>query len=222
MRSARWATSTMSDGRRTAIMLMASSTCHSLGRRKRSGLARLDASAAVRYERYPGIDAVAVPKFGLIYAPVHGLDVKVSWGKSFRAPTLLQQYQVQSALLYPVTSVGGAGYPATATALYVTGGNPALTPAPAHGPLGSMFIPSRSTVSASRRSISRPATQPALLPRSRSWRPRSATPTTPLALHSARVGGRERANCRRRAILQRVRASVQPGRRRCDHRQYQR
>lgn len=92
------------------------------------GLARLDASAAVRYERYPGIDAVAVPKFGLIYAPVHGLDVKVSWGKSFRAPTLLQQYQVQSALLYPVTSVGGAGYPATATALYVTGGNPALTP----------------------------------------------------------------------------------------------
>ncbi len=89
-------------------------------------VSRLNASAAVRYERYPGTDGVAVPKFGLIYTPVSGVDFTGSWGRSFRAPTLFQQYQVASALLYPAASLGGTGLPATATALFVQGGNPDL------------------------------------------------------------------------------------------------
>jgi len=88
----------------------------------------LSLSGALRYERYPGIDSVATPKFGLIYSPIESVALKASWGKSFRAPTLFQQYQVRSALLYPAASLGGMGYPAGATALLLQGGNKDLTP----------------------------------------------------------------------------------------------
>lgn len=93
-----------------------------------AGINRLNLSGAVRYERYPGIGSVATPKVGLIYAPIADLTVKGSWGRSFRAPTLFQQYQVRSALLYPAASLGGNGYPTGATALLVQGGNAALKP----------------------------------------------------------------------------------------------
>lgn len=93
-----------------------------------AGIDRLNLSGAIRYERYPGIAAVATPKIGLIYAPFADLALKGSWGRSFRAPTLFQQYQVQSALLYPAASLGGSGYPAGSTALLVQGGNAALKP----------------------------------------------------------------------------------------------
>ncbi|NKJ43476.1 TonB-dependent receptor [Novosphingobium sp. SG720] len=93
-----------------------------------AGIDRLNLSGAVRYERYPGVDAVATPKLGIIYAPVADIAIKGSWGRSFRAPTLFQQYQARSALLYPAASLGGTGYPASATVLLVQGGNPALKP----------------------------------------------------------------------------------------------
>lgn len=89
---------------------------------------RLTATGALRYERYPGIGAVATPKLGLIYAPTPDLDLKGSWGKSFRAPTLYQQYQPRTVVIFPPAFVGGSGYPATAGAFLVIGGNPALKP----------------------------------------------------------------------------------------------
>lgn len=92
------------------------------------GIDRLNLSAAVRYERYPGIGSVSTPKLGLIYAPVPDLSFKGSWGRSFRAPTLYQQYSAQTMSLYPVASLGGTGYPATATAMRVSGGNVNLKP----------------------------------------------------------------------------------------------
>lgn len=85
-------------------------------------------SAAVRYEAYRRIGEVATPKLGLIYAPHPDVTLKASWGKSFRAPTLYQQYQPQTLYLTRVTTVGGQGYPATATALLLLGGNPGLEP----------------------------------------------------------------------------------------------
>ena len=81
-----------------------------------AGVDRLNLSGAMRYERYPGIGSVATPKFGLIYAPTSDIILKGSWGKSFRAPTLFQQYQVRSALLYPAASLGGMGFTGGATA----------------------------------------------------------------------------------------------------------
>jgi outer membrane receptor protein involved in Fe transport len=93
-----------------------------------SGLHRLNLSGALRHERYPGVDSVVTPKLGVIYAPVPDVTLKGSWGRSFRAPTLFQQYQVQSAILYPAASLGGTGYPAGSTALALSGGNPELKP----------------------------------------------------------------------------------------------
>ena len=92
-----------------------------------SGIDHLNLSGALRYERYPGIQAVTTPKIGIIYAPTADIILKASWGQSFRVPTLFQQYQVQTALLYPATSLGGTGDPADA-ALLLQGGNVALLP----------------------------------------------------------------------------------------------
>lgn len=85
---------------------------------------RLSFSGALRFEHYPGIDDVVTPKVGAIFAPAHNLAFKANWGKSFRAPTLYQQYAVQSALYYNATSLGGT----SGRAMLVTGGNPDLKP----------------------------------------------------------------------------------------------
>jgi outer membrane receptor protein involved in Fe transport len=89
---------------------------------------RLEASAALRYERYPTVGSIATPKLGLIYAPLAVLTFKASWGKSFRAPTFYQRFQAQTVYLAPPRYFGGSGYPADATVFYVVGGNPALQP----------------------------------------------------------------------------------------------
>ena len=85
-------------------------------------------SAAVRYERYPGIGSVATPKFGAVFSPSSDVDVKASWGKSFRAPTLYQQYQPTFSYLLGASQVGGSGFPAGSTALLSQGGNAGLKP----------------------------------------------------------------------------------------------
>lgn len=85
-------------------------------------------SAAGRYEDYRGVRQVVTPKFGLIVAPTPDITLKGSWGKSFRAPTLYQQYQSQTAILFNIASVGGSGYPAGTTALVLLGGNQRVKP----------------------------------------------------------------------------------------------
>ncbi|WCM25929.1 TonB-dependent receptor [Sphingomonas sp. QA11] len=83
-------------------------------------------TAALRYERYPGVDSVATPKLGAIYAPSRDIEFKATWGKSFKAPTLFQRYSDQGVLVTPAASRGGVGFPATATVLYLYGGQPDL------------------------------------------------------------------------------------------------
>ena len=89
---------------------------------------RLLLTAALRHERYDALGEVTTPKIGILYSPAVGLDVKASWGKSFKAPTFLQLFSTQDAYLYRATSVGGSGYPAASTALLAYGGNPDLKP----------------------------------------------------------------------------------------------
>lgn len=89
---------------------------------------QLNASAAARYERYPGIGGVATPKLGIIYAPTADFDLKGSWGRSFRAPTLYQQYQPRGVYLFPAAFVGGANLPPGSPVLLILGGNTALKP----------------------------------------------------------------------------------------------
>jgi outer membrane receptor protein involved in Fe transport len=71
---------------------------------------------------------VTTPKFGLIYSPGADWTLKASWGKSFKAPTLFERYVEQFSYLYPAAVFGGTGYAPNATALYLNGGNRALTP----------------------------------------------------------------------------------------------
>lgn len=92
------------------------------------GLRKLDLTGALRYEDYPGVDKVVTPKLGLIYAPVADLDLKASWGKSFRAPTLYQQFNQIFVNVYDVATLGGSGFPAGSTAMLVSGGNRDLKP----------------------------------------------------------------------------------------------
>ena len=88
---------------------------------------RFSVTGALRYERYRGMDEVVTPKIGAVFAPTPDFEFKASWGKSFKAPTLYQQYLSQDAYLYDVEGFG-SGYPAGSTVLYRGGGNPDLEP----------------------------------------------------------------------------------------------
>ncbi|AGG87599.1 TonB-dependent receptor plug domain-containing protein [Rhodanobacter denitrificans] len=87
------------------------------------GIHRLEFSAAVRGENYDSFGRVTTPKFGLIYDPTADLTFKTSWGKSFKAPTMLQRYEGGDAYLWSAPAVGAIGSPADATVLMSYGGN---------------------------------------------------------------------------------------------------
>ncbi len=88
-------------------------------------LRRLLVTAAARYENYPGMGKVTTPKVGLIYEPGAAVAIKASWGRSFKAPTLYQQY-----VGYETYLLNAADYAAapSGTIIYTSGGNPALKP----------------------------------------------------------------------------------------------
>jgi outer membrane receptor protein involved in Fe transport len=90
------------------------------------GIDRLALTSAVRAED-GDYGKVTTPKLGLIYSPSADFALKTSWGKSFKAPTLLQRYSSQTATYYPAATVG-AGYAADATALLLGGGSLDLSP----------------------------------------------------------------------------------------------
>lgn len=84
---------------------------------------RLELTAAVRTEDYDSFGSVSVPKLGLVYAPANGVAYRLSWGKSFKAPTLHQRFFAPYAMLTEPAYFGGSGYPDGGTVLAVGGGN---------------------------------------------------------------------------------------------------
>lgn len=90
---------------------------------------RLSLNGALRYERYQGIDEVVTPKLGLVYQPLADVTLRLSWGRSFKVPTLNQVNQARTGTLnrgnvftpQPVPPL-----PAGATVLTLSGGNPDL------------------------------------------------------------------------------------------------
>lgn len=86
---------------------------------------RLTASVAARYEDYPGMDQLVTPKVALIYEPSADLTIRASWGRSFKAPTLYQQYVGYETYLLPAAAEGAGP---SGTILYTSGGNPDLKP----------------------------------------------------------------------------------------------
>jgi len=91
------------------------------------GIERLELTGAVRTED-GDYGRVTTPKLGVIYSPSADVSLKTSWGKSFKAPELVQRYYTQFAVYYPAATLGGTGYPADATALWLSGGNTNLRP----------------------------------------------------------------------------------------------
>lgn len=91
------------------------------------GADRLALTGAVRTED-GDYGTVTTPKLGIIYAPSADVSLKASWGKSFKAPTLLQRYSTQTGIYYTAATFGGTGYPADATVLWLSGGNADLRP----------------------------------------------------------------------------------------------
>ena len=85
-------------------------------------------SGAVRYEHYPRIASVVSPKLGAIYAPSEDLDLKASWGRSFKTPTFDQRFVVTHVGIDPASAYGGTGLPADATVVDLVGGNPKVGP----------------------------------------------------------------------------------------------
>lgn len=87
------------------------------------GVRRLEFSAAMRGESYDSFGRVVTPKLGVVYDPTGDFSFKASWGKSFKAPTLLQRYGGRYAYLFSPSAVGASGSPADATVLMSYGGN---------------------------------------------------------------------------------------------------
>src|SRR3546814_11994052 len=65
------------------------------------GLRQLSLSGALRYEDIRGMDEVATPRFGLIYSPFAPLALRGTWARSFKAPTLFQQFIPYQTFLLP-------------------------------------------------------------------------------------------------------------------------
>ena len=86
------------------------------------GIDRLSVSGALRYEDYPGLDRLATPRLGLVYAPISALSLRASWSRSFKAPTLYQQFLPYQAFLLPAVAFGAGASPRTV--LVTGGGNP--------------------------------------------------------------------------------------------------
>ena len=93
-----------------------------------SGIHRLEFNVAMRGEDYDSFGRVTTPKLGVIYDPSADFTFKASWGKSFKAPTLLQRYASTDVYLWSASAVGATGSPAGATALESWGGNANLGP----------------------------------------------------------------------------------------------
>src|SRR3546814_8047553 len=89
---------------------------------------RLSRTAGVRGEDHSSFGGVTTPKVGLIYSPNDDFTAKASWGRSFKAPTLLQINQGQVAQLSFPRNFGGTGYSDEDMVIRVGGGNRHLEP----------------------------------------------------------------------------------------------
>ncbi len=84
----------------------------------------LSVSAAFRYDRDSDFGSTTNPKLGIVWEPIRSIDLRGTFGTSFRAPLLSQLYTpIQSStFLYP-DAASPAGF---SDLLFVTGGNSAL------------------------------------------------------------------------------------------------
>jgi len=87
------------------------------------GIRRLEISAALRAERYDDVGTTVNPKLGVLWSPAEGIGVRFTYGRSFRAPALSEEFMA--------SQIGATFLPAangSVLALYTVGGNRDLKP----------------------------------------------------------------------------------------------
>lgn len=89
---------------------------------------QLSISGAARHEDYNSFGGTTTPKFGMVWGLTRDIEFKASWGRSFKVPTLLQQYDRTTLDLLNPAQLGGTAYPIGSGAFFLQGGNPGLTP----------------------------------------------------------------------------------------------
>ena len=105
----------------------------------RPGLQRLELSLAGRVEHYETFGTTTNPKVGLVWAPVQDLNLRLTYGRSFRAPALSE---TNDAPAYSPTML--ALSTSRILSLNLAGGNPRLKPETANAwTAGFDFKPSR-------------------------------------------------------------------------------
>lgn len=88
----------------------------------------LTVTAAARFDQYNQAGSVGTPKVGVIYSPTNDLDLKFSWGRSFKAPSLVSQFTPGRASLLPMAYFTGGSTAPGVAGLYLTGGSNDLKP----------------------------------------------------------------------------------------------
>lgn len=96
---------------------------------RRSGIERLELTFAGRYEYYSDFGDSIDPKIGLLWAPTRSLNIRGTWGTSFRAPLLTEIIDSVSFLAYIRIPDPDAVDPSgTSSAAIVTGNSPDVLP----------------------------------------------------------------------------------------------
>lgn len=92
------------------------------------GFEQLDVSLAVRTESYSDVGSTTNPKFGLTWEPVEGVQVRSTYGTSFRAPTMDELVGSAIANYQPFRSPDPASPTGFTTALALFGFSDGIKP----------------------------------------------------------------------------------------------
>lgn len=87
-------------------------------------LQELSLTLAARHDHYSDIGGTSNPQYGLIWRPMRDLMLRVSYGTSFRPPSLFELYAERTVVPLTVADPGRRGEIASAVA--IIGGNPRL------------------------------------------------------------------------------------------------
>jgi len=93
------------------------------------GVERLEMSISARYEHYSDFGSSTDPKFGVVWSPIDGLNLRGTYGTSFRAPLLAELDESGNvALLFPPILANDRSPTGTSSLLLASGKNAALQP----------------------------------------------------------------------------------------------
>jgi iron complex outermembrane receptor protein len=90
------------------------------------GVQRLDLSLAMRHDDYSDFGGTTNPKIAAVWSPGGGLNLRATWGKSFRAPSLVDIGNLNFAFI--TDGADPANPPNQIRQLLITGSNPNLNP----------------------------------------------------------------------------------------------